>query len=122
MRKTVQKLVAALLLISAMSLVARPQTRVRFAKGRYSTTVTGFLGSEERKIYVIGGKRGQRMTLRLRSFGATVIVSDGEGNEKETGLLKETVDYEFSQSGDVNITVYKPGGGGTEYSLKVTVR
>jgi len=122
MRKTIQKFIAILLLISAMSLAVFPQTRIRFAKGRYSATVTGFLGAEQRKHYVVCAKRGQKMTLTFRAFGGTVIVTDGDGNSVEMPEYKQTMNYTFAETGDVTVTVYKEGGGATEYSLKVTIR
>jgi hypothetical protein len=122
MRKTIQKLVAVFLLISAMSLAVFPQTRIRIAKGRSSATVTGFLGAEERKSYVVGARRGQKMTLTLRAFGGTVIVTDSDGNSVEMPESKQTMNYIFSETGDVTVTVYKQGGGSTEYSLKVAIR
>lgn len=121
MRKILQKLAVVFLLISAMSLTVFPQIRIRFAKGRSSATVTGFIGSEERKSYVVDAKRGQKMTLTLRAFGGTVIVTDHNGNKVEMPEDKQTMSYTFSENGDVTVTVYKKGGGGTEYSLKVTI-
>ena len=122
MEKLIQKFVGAVLLIGAMGLVAFPQTKLRFAKGRSSTTVKGVLGSEERKSYIVAAKGGQKMTLTLRAFGGTVIVTDGEGKNVEMPEYKQTMNYTFSKTGDVTITVYKAGGGATEYSLRVAIR
>ena len=122
MIKILHKFGAVFLLINIMSLTAFSQTRIRFAKGRRSALVTGFLGAEERNSYVVGAKSGQKMTLTLRAFGGTVIVTDRDGTNVEMSKYKQTMSYTFSETGDVTVTVYKEGGGGTEYSLRVTIR
>lgn len=98
------------------------QTRIRFSRGRTSATVTGFLGCDTGKDYLIGARKGQKMSLLLLSRGATAYISDNNGSRFEMDESKQTMAYYFPYTGDVRITVFKACGGSTDYSLKATIR
>lgn len=113
---------AAITLIFATALVGNAQERIKFRKGRSSASVTGFLGSEESRDYIIGAREGQVMTLVLLSKGATATVYNKYGSKARLDEDSQTMRYTFGYTGDVSITIYKPGGGATSYTLTVTIR
>lgn len=98
------------------------QDRIRFRRGSSSTKVSGFLGCDTSKDYIIGAREGQRMTLVLWSKGATATVWDKWGTKSAMGYDAQTMNYVFGYSGDVTITVYKPCGGATAYDLKIRIK
>ncbi len=106
---------AVLMIIGTMDSAAFSQTRIRFARGRTSATVSGTLSGSGSRSYVLGASRGQTMTVRVSSGNGDVHVDLG-GNEVGTGTtiqLRSTDDY--------IITVHNEGGA-TKYSLYVGIR
>lgn len=109
------KALAVLVIIGMMDSAAFSQTRIRFARGRTSSTVSGNLGSGGSRDYILGASRGQTMTVSVRSRNRDVHVDIG-GNDVGTGTtirLRSTDDY--------IITVHNEGGP-TSYSLYVSIR
>ncbi|HEX8368274.1 MAG TPA: hypothetical protein VF604_07005 [Pyrinomonadaceae bacterium] len=109
------KALAVLVIIGMMDAAAFSQTRLRFARGRTSTTVAGKIGSGSSRSYILGASRGQTMTVSLRSGNRNVHLDIG-GNDVGTGTtiqLRSTDDY--------IITVHNEGGA-TGYSLYVSIR
>lgn len=107
---------AVLMIIGTMDSAAFSQTRVRFARGRTSTTVSGTLSGFASRSYVLGASRGQTMTVRVSSGSGRVWVDIG-GNDMGRGTsiqLRSTDDY--------IITVHNELGSSTKYSLYIGIR
>ncbi len=107
---------AVLMIIGTMDSAAFSQTRVRFARGRTSTTVSGTLSGFGSRSYVVGASRGQTMTVRVSSNSGRVWVDIG-GNDMGRGTtiqLRSTDDY--------IITVHNELGSSTKYSLYIGIR
>jgi hypothetical protein len=109
------KSVAVLMIIGTMDSAAFSQTRIRFARGRASATVSGSIAAYGSRSYVLGAQRGQTMTVSVRSNNGDVHVDIG-GNDVGTG---ETI--ELRSTDDYIITVHNEGGA-TRYSLYVSIR
>ncbi len=107
---------AVLMIIGTMDSAVFSQTRVRFARGRTSTTVSGTLSGFGSRSYVVGASRGQTMTVRVSSNSGRVWVDIG-GNDMGRGTtiqLRSTDDY--------IITVHNELGSSTKYSLYIGIR
>lgn len=88
------KTFAVLMIIGMMDSPAFSQTRIRFARGRTSATVSGTLYSGGERSYILGARRGQTMTVRVTS--AQDVRIDIGGNDvgtAETIELRSTDDY-----------------------------
>lgn len=106
---------AVLMIIGMTDSAAFSQTRIRFARGRSSTTVSGSLRSGAERSYILRASAGQTMTVRVSSRSGDVSVDLG-GNDVGTGdtvRLRSTDEY--------IITVHN-NGGATSYSLYVAIR
>jgi hypothetical protein len=86
------------------------ETPVRFAPGRFSTTLGGTVATNFGDRYVFQARKGQRLTLRLLSLtgsapwvvvahGATLLVLQNAGDRFWTGMLPETGAYSVDLSG-----------------------
>lgn len=53
------------------------QTRIRFSRGRTSTTVSGSLGGAYGKTYILGARRGQVFSGNISSRGDCIVFSAG---------------------------------------------
>lgn len=53
------------------------QTRIRFAKGRTSATVSGYIYAGGEKNYVLGARRGQDLTANVSSSNGCVKFTEG---------------------------------------------
>ena len=106
---------AVLMIIGMTNSSVFSQTRIRFARGRSSTTVAGRLSAGATRSYILRASAGQTMTVRVTSRSGDVSVDLG-GNDVGTG---DTV--ELRSTDEYIITVHN-NGGATTYSLYVAVR
>ncbi len=106
---------AVLLIIGMSNSAVFSQTRIRFARGKSSATVSGNLAAQARRSYVVGASRGQTMTVSVSSGNGEVWVDIG-GNELGTG---DTI--ELRSTDDYIITVHNDGYS-TGFSLYVSIR
>lgn len=115
-KRFVIKVFAVLMIIGMMDSMVFSQTRIRFARGKTSATVSGNLSSYGSRSYVLGARRGQTMTVRVSSTSGRVWVDIG-GNDVGRGTtitLRSTDDY--------IITVHNELGRATKFSLFVSIR
>jgi hypothetical protein len=106
---------ALLMMIGMTNSAAFSQTRIRFARGRTSTTVAGSLSSGSERAYILRASAGQTMTVRVSSRSGNVSVDLG-GNDVGTGTS-----VELRSTDEYIITVHNDGGA-TSYSLYVAIR
>ena len=109
------KTFAVLMIIGMMDSLAFSQTRIRFARGKSSATVSGNLYSGATRAYILGARRGQTMSVKVTSAGNVSV--DIGGNDMGTG---DTV--ELRSTDDYIITVHNDGGKAAKYSLYVSIR
>lgn len=107
-------LVAALIFVlSAADALA--QSRIRFARGANSTTVSGTISKNGDLRYTVRGAAGQRITVSVKSGNNYVfagVEAVGQGRTV-TGRLPYDADYIIELSN---------GGEATRYSMTVTIR
>lgn len=108
----------AIVLTIAFSMVTETMaqtTRIRFARGRSSATVSGTVGGKNARNYILGVSAGQTMTVRITSTNGAVTANAGAASGKDFTF---TLEY----GGDVEITVYNSGNQSSRYSMTVIVR
>jgi hypothetical protein len=106
---------AVLMIVGTLNSAAFSQTRIRFARGRNSTTVSGSLSAGSERSYILRASEGQTMTVRVTSRNGDVTVDLG-GNDVGTGTS-----VELRSTDEYIITVHN-NGGATGYSLYVAIR
>lgn len=97
---------------------ASSQTRIRFQQGASSTTVSGTLSRRSSKrVYVIGAKRGQTMSIETESdLGITVYAPGGrEVQGSDAGSWR--TQYYLRDGGDYRIVMQ----GVNRYRVKLSI-
>lgn len=102
--------------------------RVRFQRGRSSTTVKGRIAGFDTQDYVIGAKAGQLMTLHLSSSNPSTYFVIYSINGRSTDML-ETIEWSerLSESGDYVIRVFmmrsaaRRKGAVASFTLKISI-
>lgn len=114
-RTLLVKTFAVLMVIGMMDSLAFSQERIRFARGRTSKTISGTV-NQGGSDYVINGRRGQKMKIRVASPQNTVLLSVA-GNNVGTELnvtLNSSDDYEFS--------VYNNDQARSKFTLYISIK
>lgn len=108
-------LLTLLFVVSTADLLAQT-SRVRFARGRNSATLTGTLAPNGgNREYVLRAQRGQTLTATLSSTNGKVDFMQGERHDTQYSVPVE-------QDGDVYISIDNHGGGRTRYSLTISIQ
>lgn len=103
---------AMIVLLTASTLMAK--TRVRFLPGRNSATVTGKIGVNGVKTYVLRASKGQTLTATLSSGNGKVDFTQGNVHDTQFTTTVE-------KSGDVDVMIDNHGGS-TNYTLTISIQ
>ena len=103
------------------------QQRIKFAKGENSATVSGSVLRGEQDSYLVGGREGQKMSVKISSDGKNAVfqIRDAASGKYLSGAGASDDATEWSDplptTGDYEIVV---GGtrGNADYKLSVTVK
>lgn len=115
MSKTILfKALAVLMMIGMMNSVGFSQTRIRFARGMSSATVTGKLAGGDSRSYVVGARARQMLTVSVRGAGDFWI--DIGGNDVDDGTT-----IECRSTDDYIITVHNDSDYASNFSLYVAI-
>lgn len=105
-------LILVMVVLSISEITSAADTRIRFARGRTSATVTGRVGTGGRVCYVANARAGQILTATVSSrTGQVMIFESGETSYR----------LEVEYSGDQSVCVDNLRGA-TAYSLTVSIR
>lgn len=108
----ISRILTLVAVASFLNVAAMADTRIRFAKGRTSATVTGRVATGGRVCYFAGARVGQQFTATVSSrSGKVVIFESGETSYA----------YEVEQKGDQSVCVDNIGQA-TTYSLTVSIK
>src|SRR5687768_4911231 len=108
------KTFAALMILITANTVTFSQTRIRFAGGRSSATVSGQLAAGGSRMYVLRAGAGQTLYARVSSGSGKVTITSANG--------RGSADYEvITVGGDNSVGIYNPGGA-TRFTLTVSIR
>lgn len=111
------KTLAILMIIGTLDSAAFSQTRINFARGKNSTTVSGTISANGSRSYVLGAKKGQVMTLRLTSNTGDAYV-DVDGTDYGSGTTTTLP----STDNNIRITVHTDKRRSSKFSLSITIR
>lgn len=114
-RKSMVRFLALAMLLGLTLSDLQAQTRVNFARGRSSATVSGRLARGASRSYVLRARAGQMMGVEVRSGNRMVIVDIG-GNDVGTGT-----NIRLRSTGDYILTTHNEGNA-TTYSMTVSIR
>ena len=116
MLKKVSLKFLVLALVALMSVSdSMAQTRIRFARGRSSATVTGTLAPGATKDFILGARRGQNLSA---------VLSCGNGKCDFTqGNLHDTQYSQYVEAnGDVYISIDNHGNRPTRFTMTVSIQ
>src|SRR5215212_6708691 len=114
-------LIVAMIVVS-LSSDSLAQTRIRFARGRSASTLSGVLAAGGTRAYIINVGRGQTMTVQVTSGNNRIDLDvDGPDGHIEYGDKGYSQVY-IDRSGDHFITISNSGRTATKFSMTVTVR
>jgi hypothetical protein len=119
-RHTILLLLCTLLLTAAMP-NSKPQ-RIKFARGRTTAAMKGSVTERKGKMYVLGAKEGQTMSVHVASKDGTVQFTIAT---PEPDILSDPTDDfsgELPVSGDYEIAVFTTESKPQPYTLEVTIR
>lgn len=77
MKKSNASVFILVLILVVSSFEAFAQTRIRFARGRTSTSVSGTVGAFAERSYVLGARRGQYLSANISSRNGCVKFGNG---------------------------------------------
>ncbi|MBA3354999.1 MAG: hypothetical protein H0U18_03490 [Pyrinomonadaceae bacterium] len=98
----------SVLVVSSSDLFA--QTRIRFARGTTSASVSGTLYGGETRTYVLGARRGQYLSANVSSRNGCVTFQNGETSASYTTI-----------SGNNHLYVGNGCGRTTSFTLTVSI-
>lgn len=104
---------AMILTMAAADLTA--QTRIRFARGRSSATVSGTLAAGATRGFVLRAAQGQNLTGTLSSTNGKADFTQGNLHDTQ---YSQTV----AENGDVYISIDNHGNRATKYTLTISIQ
>jgi hypothetical protein len=119
-RHTILLLLCTLLLTAAIP-NGKPQ-RIKFARGRTTAAMKGSVTERKGKMYVLGAREGQTMSVHVASKGGKVQFTIAT---PEPDILTDPTDDfsgELPVSGDYEIAVFTYEAKPQAYTLEVTIR
>ncbi len=102
--------------------------RIEFKRGASSTTVSGSVRNGEQYEYVLGAKKGQRLTIKITSTPVKSSVFQLLGEDQDTLGLEHDANFNVSivlpKDGDYFIFVSRPTSakGASRFTLAITIK
>jgi hypothetical protein len=112
--RTTLRLVALLLIIVGSSSDLLAQKRISFRRGSSSATVKGRIAAKGYTEYVINGRAGQLMTIKISSGNGAVTVNAGSASGKDFSLEMT--------GGDHLLSIVNTAASATTYTLTVSIQ
>ena len=125
-----KKLIAAKLLLVSLFVLGFPvQTqaqaaqRIKFARGAYSKTISGTVGKNQQKRYVLGLNRNQKLTVEFpdRPQDIFITIKDSKGNTLEKDR-KFSAEITTGYKGDFYIIISTQFGQADSFTFRVEAR
>ena len=108
------RVIAVLLMLVLTSADVLAQKRITFRRGASAATVRGRIGPKGYLEYLINGRAGQVMTIRITSGNGAVTVNAGTASGKDFSL--------DMSGGDHLLSIVNTAGTATNYALTVSIR
>jgi hypothetical protein len=106
---------------------AEPQ-RIEFRRGATSTSVSGSVRNDEQYEFVLGAKKGQRLTIKITSTPVKSSVFQLLGEDQDTLGLEHDANFNASvvlpKDGDYLIYVSRPTSakGKSSFTLSISIK
>jgi hypothetical protein len=113
-KKTGLQAMALALMLILSGADAMAQRRIKFRPGRSSATVRGKIGARGYHEYVLSGRAGQLMSIKITSASGAVIVNAGRASGRDFSL--------DMSGGDHLLSIVNTGRKATSYTLRVSIR
>ena len=114
-----KKLGVKILVLAMICLMASSDTlgqiRIRFARGRTSTSVSGTMAAGGARSYVLRAARGQTLT-------ATLSCGNGRCDFAQGDLHDTSYSEYVERNGDVYITLHNHGRNSTRFTMTVSIQ
>ena len=107
------RVIAVLLMLVMTSADVLAQKRIRFARGASSATVRGRIGPKGYVEYLINGRAGQVMSIKITSGNGEVTVNAGTASGKDFSL--------DMSGGDHLLSIVNTVGSPTNFTLTVSI-
>lgn len=91
------------------------QTRIRFARGSTSASVSGTIPAGGERTYVLGARRGQTLSATLSCRNGKCDFAQGALHDTQYSQYIET-------NGDVYITIHNHGKNSTRFTMTVSIQ
>lgn len=116
-------LVSLFMLSFPMQTQAQAAQRIRFQRGTYSKTVSGKVGKNQQKRYVLGLSRNQKLTVEFpdRPQDIFITIKDSKGNTLEKDR-KFSAEITTGYKGDYYIIISTQFGQADSFTFKVEAR
>ena len=121
---------AAFIAFFTQDAAAQSKTRVRFARGTHSATVTGTVRGYAYRDYIVGSAAGQTMTVSVSGTNSSTILTvfAPDGSNVEGAAQTDQYSGELTASGDYVVRVgmmhsaARRPGATTTFKLKIKVQ
>lgn len=114
-RKLAFKLFVVAMVATMAASDSMAQTRIRFARGRSSATVTGTLAAGATRGFVLGARRGQTLTAALSCGNGRCDFTQGDLHDTQYSHYVES-------NGDVYISIDNHGNRTTTFTMTVSIQ
>ncbi len=122
MKKFNLSILAAMLIVALTVKDLSAQTRISFARGKSSTTVSGTLskrgGSNSIKSFVVSARAGQHLSVVVKSRGDNVYTN----MSNEEGERGPDMYYTLDSNGDHEFIIENVGERAAKYTMTVSIR
>jgi len=116
--------ILAMIVLTGAVFALQTATRIRFAKGKSSATMTGTVGDSGMKDYILRGNKGQQLTASVTSACESVqiiVIDNGTGQVISEEPATEYAD-ELPGTDDYIIRVQNSDSASCKFTLKVGMK
>ncbi len=110
MKKLITALLLSLTVLTFYVATASAQTRIRFARGRTSTSVTSTIGRNSQRKFILAAHAGQTLSANVSSRNGCVVLGNQSTSESYT-----------TDRGDNWIDIFNNCGAATTFTLTVSI-
>jgi hypothetical protein len=110
MHKVLTRAIVVLMAVTILSIASFAQTRIRFARGRTSTSVSASIAGNSQRKYFLAARGGQTLSANVSSRNGCVLL----GNQ-------QTSTSYLTDSGDNYIDLFNRCGTATSFTLTVSI-
>ena len=117
-------LITLTIVLAMAAFAVQNATRIRFAKGKSSATMSGTVGNAGMKDYILRGNKGQELSATLTSTCESVqiiVIDNGTGSVISEEPTTEYAD-ELPGTDDYIIRVQNTDSANCKFSLKVGIK